>query len=103
MDMNKCYICQSQLDFANHQIPMREFAIDEYENVGRLCPECNTELNEKVALVVEEKGMRTGEIVFLTRKVLNMVCPQTFHPNYHIYLVARVTIKETMKRILQLR
>jgi hypothetical protein len=81
MDLTKCYICRAQLEFSSKQALPNEVAIDDFDNVGRLCHECNTELNGKVALVVEEQGIRTGETIFLPRRILNEVSNNVFPPS----------------------
>src|SRR4030042_3263431 len=101
MESIKCFICQNPIDFSNRQIPIYELVLDEHENLGRLCPECQVQINGKVAVIVEDNGIRSGEAIFLTRRVLKGVA-EDFCDRSTIYIVPREGIKIIIKRILNL-
>ena len=103
MDLTKCYICKCDLPLGIKQIPIKDLSIDEYDNMGRICPECNLQLNGKFALAVENYGIRTGEVVFLSRRILREVSPEDFNSDFQIYIVSPKVMKEVMKRIIQSR
>lgn len=96
----KCYICQIPIVFENSKAIVHDVTVDEYDNVGRLCPECTRQIVGKVALVIEEHGIRTGESIFLTRRVLNSIS-HVYSEDYTIFLVTREGIKTLIKRLLK--
>ena len=97
MNQNKCYICTTDID---HPSRGGFVQVDEPNIKAGICRECNTELNGKVALIAEYQGMRTGEVIFITRKVLNMVAKDVFPNIFSVYVIPPDTIKILISRIM---
>lgn len=101
-DMTKCYICGEELNDSSPGIRNRGVTIDEYDNIGRICPECDTELHGKIALIAENYGIRTGEVIFITRRAAAR-CHKQFASDHNIYVVTPADIKTLVKYLIKTR
>ena len=101
-DLTKCYICREELDNSSPGIHHRGVSIDEYDNIGRICPECDRELHGKIALVAENNGIRTGEVIFITRRAAAR-CHMQFASSHAIYIVTPLDLRSMVKCLIQIR
>jgi hypothetical protein len=100
-DMTKCYICREELD-SSPGIHNPGVSIDDYGNVGRICAECNIELHGKIALVAENCGTRTGEVIFITRRAAAR-CHMQFASSHAIYIVTPVDLRSMVQCLIQMK
>lgn len=88
MNLIECCICTGEVETYSPPGQRRNYAIDEYDNLLRVCAHCNQLLTKgKVALIAEdENGKRTGEILFLPKHILRRVEPR-FPADYQLYVI----------------
>jgi len=101
LNMSRCYICQQAIEGGNLQIPSRNIILNDNGKTGTICWECNQQINGKAAIVVERYGIRTGEVIFISRKALKEISPNSFDGNYSIFIVAPNVIRELINALIK--
>lgn len=93
--MKICLICEEAFSDPG------ALTIDEYSNVERICPDCNSRLNEAIALVIVNSGtmQRTGESVFIGAAAIKKYAPE-LPPGDHIYIINSNYMRILTKRLI---